>query len=164
VPWAGSDRDYTYGELTSRIFSILEANNPELSDKTKVRMKPPQVVSSGSKRTAFVNFNDICKTMHRNPDHVMAFLLAELGTSASVDGNQRLLLKGRFQSKSIEAILKRYITEYVVCQGCKGPETTLSKDNRIYFVQCDNCGAKRSVSAISKGFQAQIGRRKDRRK
>jgi translation initiation factor 2 subunit 2 len=54
------------------------------------------------------------------------------------------------------------MTEYVVCQGCKGHESTLTKENRLFFVKCDTCGASRSVAAVSKGFQAQIGRRKDK--
>lgn len=51
--------------------------------------------------------------MHRQPDHVMAFLLAELGTSGSLDGQQRLVVKGRFAPKNFEGILRRYISEYL---------------------------------------------------
>lgn len=35
--------------------------------------------------------------MHRQPEHVIQFLFAELGTSGSVDGSGRLVIKGRFQ-------------------------------------------------------------------
>ena len=51
--------------------------------------------------------------MHRPPDHVMAFLLAELGTSGSLDGQQRLVVKGRFAPKNFEGILRRYISKYL---------------------------------------------------
>ncbi|KAJ0007604.1 hypothetical protein Pint_30669 [Pistacia integerrima] len=47
--------------------------------------------------------------MHRQPDHVMAFLLVELGTSGSLDGQQRLVVKGRFAPKNFERILRRYV-------------------------------------------------------
>ena len=47
--------------------------------------------------------------MHRNSDHVMTFLLAELGTEGSIDGNGRLVIKGRFLPKQIESLLKKYI-------------------------------------------------------
>lgn len=50
--------------------------------------------------------------MHRQPDHVMAFLLAELGTSGSLDGQQRLVVKGRFAPKNFEGILRRYVSKY----------------------------------------------------
>ncbi len=159
-PWFGTDRDYTYSELTSRIFRVLEMNNPEFGEKSKIVMKQPQVSMSGTKKTLFANFMDICKAMHRNSEHFLSFLLAELGTEGSLDGNQRLLLKGRFQVKSVENIMKRYVTEYVLCHTCKSLESTLVKENRLVFVQCDTCGARRCVDTISKGFQAQVGRRK----
>ena len=47
--------------------------------------------------------------MHRQPEHVIQFLFAELGTSGSVDGSKRLVIKGRFQQKQIENVLRRYI-------------------------------------------------------
>jgi translation initiation factor 2 beta subunit (eIF-2beta)/eIF-5 len=50
--------------------------------------------------------------MHRQPEHVMAFLLAELGTSGSLDGQQRLVVKGRFLPKVFEGVLRRYVSKY----------------------------------------------------
>ncbi|KAA3472116.1 eukaryotic translation initiation factor 2 subunit beta-like isoform X1 [Gossypium australe] len=97
--------------------------------------------------------------MHRQPDHVMAFLLAELGTSGSLDGQQRLVVKGRFAPKNFEGILRRYINEYVICLGCKSPDTILSKENRLFFLRCEKCGSGRSVAPIKAGFVARVGRR-----
>jgi translation initiation factor 2 subunit 2 len=97
--------------------------------------------------------------MRRQPDHLIQFLFAEMGTSGSIDGTQRLVIKGRFQQKQIESILKRYIVEYVTCKTCKSAETNLVKENRLFFMQCESCGSSRSVSAIQTGFKAQTGRR-----
>ena len=47
--------------------------------------------------------------MHRQPEHVIQFLFAEMGTTGSVDGAGRLVIKGRFQQKQIENVLRRYI-------------------------------------------------------
>ncbi|KAN0064692.1 translation initiation factor eIF-2 beta subunit [Thecaphora frezii] len=158
--WHGTDRDYTYQELLGRIFKTLRAQNPALSgEKKKFTMVPPQVARDGSKKTVFANVVDICKRMHRQPDHVIQYLFSELGTLGSVDGSQRLVIRGRFQPKQIENVLRRYITEYVICKTCKRPETLLTKENRIFFVTCEKCGSQRSVSAIKSGFQAQTGKR-----
>lgn len=130
----------------------------------------------GNKRSVFANIADICKKMHRwvmillqptiaewivfahrQPEHVIQFLFAEMGTTGSVDGSGRLVIKGRFQQKQIENILRRYIgqfeivlcmivysrklrltVEYVTCKTCKSPDTLLEKDNRIYFVTCQS--------------------------
>ncbi|XP_010261335.1 PREDICTED: eukaryotic translation initiation factor 2 subunit beta isoform X1 [Nelumbo nucifera] len=160
-PWEGTDRDYEYEELLGRVFNILRENNPELAgDRRRTVMRPPQVLREGTKKTVFVNFMDLCKTMHRQPEHVMNFLLAEMGTSGSLDGQQRLVVKGRFAPKNFEGILRRYINEYVICNGCKSPDTILTKENRLFFLRCEQCGSGRSVAPIKAGFVALVGRRK----
>ncbi|KAK1311750.1 hypothetical protein QJS10_CPA07g01329 [Acorus calamus] len=160
-PWEGSNRDYKYEELLGRVFNILKENNPELTgDRRRTVMRPPQVLREGTKKTVFVNFMDLCKTMHRQPEHVMNFLLAEMGTNGSLDGQQRLVVKGRFAPKNFEGILRRYINEYVVCSGCKSADTILTKENRLFFLRCEQCGSSRSVAPIKAGFVARVGRRK----
>ena len=93
--------------------------------------------------------------LHRPLEHFKDYLFAELGTNGSVDGSNRLVLKGRFQQKQLENVVRRYIHEYVTCKTCKSPDTLLGKENRVWFISCENCGSKRSVSAIKTGFQAQ---------
>ncbi|XP_057291946.1 eukaryotic translation initiation factor 2 subunit 2-like [Hydractinia symbiolongicarpus] len=150
------NREYTYDELLKRVFDIMRAKNPNMVEggKRKFVMKPPQVVRVGTKKTSFVNFTDICKILHRQPKHLLAFLLAELGTSGTVDGTNQLIIKGKFQQKHIENVLKRYIKEYVTCHTCRSPETILHKETRLFFLQCETCGSRCSVQSIKSGFQA----------
>uniref|UniRef100_A0A182LXN7 Eukaryotic translation initiation factor 2 subunit 2 n=1 Tax=Anopheles culicifacies TaxID=139723 RepID=A0A182LXN7_9DIPT len=159
--WAGSDRDYTYDELLNRVFEIILDKNPEMAGgrKPKFVMRPPQVLRVGTKKTSFANFTEICKTLHRLQKHVLDFLLAELGTSGSVDGNNQLIIKGRFQPKQIENVLRRYIKEYVTCHTCRSPDTILQKDTRLFFLQCESCGSRCSVASIKSGFQAVTSKR-----
>lgn len=160
------DRDYTYDELLGRFYQALYLSHPSLSGggaKKRYTLAPPSVHREGNKRSIWANVAEICKKMHRQPEHVIQFLFAELGTSGSVDGNGNLVIKGRFQQKQIENVLRRYIVEYVTCKTCKSPDTLLEKDNRLYFVTCESCGSKRSVTAIKTGFSAQIGKRKAQR-
>ncbi|VVC27673.1 Hypothetical protein CINCED_3A017478 [Cinara cedri] len=159
--WFGSDRDYTYDELLTRVFEIMREKNPDMvaGKKQKFVMRPPQVVRIGTKKSSFANFTEICKTLHRQPKHLLDFLLAELGTSGSVDGNSQLIIKGRFQQKQIENVLRRYIKEYVTCHTCRSPDTILQKDTRLFFLQCETCGSRCSVASIKSGFQAVTGKR-----
>lgn len=159
--WIGSDRDYTYEELLTRVFEIMREKNPDMvaGKKQKFVMRPPQVVRIGTKKTSFANFTEICKTLHRQPKHLLDFLLAELGTSGSVDGNSQLIIKGRFQQKQIENVLRRYIKEYVTCHTCRSPDTILQKDTRLFFLQCETCGSRCSVASIKSGFQAVTSKR-----
>ena len=89
--------------------------------------------------------------------------MAELGTEGSIDGNQRLVIRGKYVPKYIESLLRKYIVEYVTCKMCRSPNTTLTKDSvsRLYFMHCDDCGSSRSVAPIRAGFHAQT--RADRR-
>ena len=149
------------------------------------------MIREGSKRVVFTNFGDICKTMNRSIDHVNAFMLAEMGTTGSIDASNRMVIKGRFPPKAIEQIIRRhvvadgtlplphtlifhpsrspspspspnpnpypqprYVAEYVTCSSCKSPATALQKQNRLFFMQCNNCGARRSVQPIKTGFVA----------
>jgi translation initiation factor 2 subunit 2 len=170
-----------YTLLISRFFSLIESHHPDLlsSGSKSYKIPPPQCLREGNRRTVFANIAEICKRMKRSEDHVTQFLFAELGTSGSVDGSRRLVIKGRFQQKGIESVLRRYIgmssgsqsrlrsraniytVEYVTCKTCRSPDTELSKgENRLYFVTCNSCGSRRSVAAIKAGFRSQIGRRK----
>jgi len=160
--WLKSDRDYSYQELLTRFYNSLHAANPALlsnAGKKRYTIAPPQLFREGNKKSIFANIGDICKKMHRQPEHVIQYLFAEMGTTGSVDGAGRLVIKGRFQQKQIENVLRRYMVEYVTCKTCKSPDTLLTKENRIFFMACESCGSRRSVNAIKSGFQAQVGKR-----
>ncbi|KAJ8700607.1 translation initiation factor eIF-2 beta subunit [Pleurotus ostreatus] len=160
--WLKSDRDYTYPELLTRFYASLHAANPSLlsaSSQKRYTIAPPSIHREGNKKSIFANISDICKRMHRQPEHVIQFLFAEMGTTGSVDGAGRLVIKGRFQQKQVENVLRRYIVEYVTCKTCKSPDTLLTKENRIFFMSCESCGSRRSVNPIKSGFQAQVGKR-----
>mmetsp|Transcript_16963 Transcript_16963/g.30308 ORF Transcript_16963/g.30308 Transcript_16963/m.30308 type:complete len:274 (-) Transcript_16963:161-982(-) len=162
LPWEGSDRDYTYDELLGRVFGILRENNPELTgERRRTILKPPQVAREGTKKTVFINFMDLCKSLNRQPEHMQAFLMAELGTSGSLDGQQRLIVKGRFMPKAFEGVLRRYVNDYVLCTWCKSADTLLDREQatRLMYLRCQQCGASRTVAPIKQGFQARVTRR-----
>lgn len=154
--------DYTYDQLIDMVFNIMREKNPEvISGKKKTFvMKPPQVQRAGTKKTAFTNFSEICRLLKREPKHVLQFLMAELGTTGSIDGNQCLIVKGRFQQKHFENVLRVYIRDYVTCHTCRSSDTLLTKDiSRLFFIQCKTCGSRCSVSSIKSGFTAMVGKR-----
>ncbi len=103
----------SYEHLLSRFFSLLSQKNPDhaSSGARSYKIPPPQCLREGNKKTIFANINEICKRMKRTDEHVTQYLFAELGTSGSVDGSRRLVIKGRFQQKQIENVLRRYISK-----------------------------------------------------
>jgi len=155
-------RDYQYVELLGRFFGLLHESHPSLGAgaRKKQAIPPPSMHRDGTKRSVFANVAEICKKMRREPEHVIQFLFAELGTTGSVDAGGRLVIKGRFQQKQIENVLRRYIIEYVTCKTCKSPDTQISKENRLLFITCSTCGSHRSVQTIQAGFKAQVAKRR----
>lgn len=162
--WAHQDtQSIPFNLLLDRLFRVMAERNPDHAQGSSKSYKipPPQCLREGNKKTIFANIADICKRMKRTEEHVTMYLFAELGTSGSTDGSRRLVIKGRFQQKQIENVLRKYIIEYVTCKTCKAADTELSKgENRLYFITCNSCGSRRSVTAIKTGFSAQIGKRK----
>jgi translation initiation factor 2 subunit 2 len=100
-----------YDLLLTRFFALLTQKNPDhaLSGSRSYKIPPPQCLREGNKKTIFANIAEICKRMKRTEEHVTAYLFAELGTTGSVDGSRRLVIKGRFQQKQIENVLRKYI-------------------------------------------------------
>lgn len=148
--------EYTYEELLDRVVDILTTKNPSLVEKKKRNIKPPQLQLMSSKKTLWVNFQEICTMMQRSPEHVYAFFMAELGTEGSIDGNQRLIIRGKYVPKYIESLLRKYVVEYVTCEMCRSPNTDLVKDgaSRLYFCNCRDCASSRSVAPIRSGYHA----------
>lgn len=148
--------EYTYDELLDRVVSLLQVNNPDLVQKKRTRIKPPQLSLMSSKKTLWQNFQEICSMMQRDPQHVYQFFMAELGTEGSIDGNQRLIIRGKYVAKYIESLLRKYVVEYVTCEMCRSPNTDLVKDqgSRLYFCNCRDCGSTRSVAPIKSGYHA----------
>lgn len=105
------NKTIAYNPLLGRFFALLAQKNPDhaSSGTRSYKIPPPQCLREGNKKTIFANIAEICKRMKRTDEHVTAYLFAELGTSGSVDGARRLVIKGRFQQKQIENVLRTYI-------------------------------------------------------
>ncbi|XP_010489714.1 PREDICTED: eukaryotic translation initiation factor 2 subunit beta-like [Camelina sativa] len=148
-------------QILRRVFNILRENSPELVGFSLLTViMQPQVLLEGTKKTIFVNFMDYCKTMRRQPAHVRAFLLAELGTTSDTpDAQQRLVVRGRFTSNNFEGLLRRYVCGYVMCFDCKSTNTTFSREVRLFFVRCEQCGSERCAPQIRMN-RRYLGRRK----
>ena len=110
--------------------------------------------------------------MQRQAEHVLSFLLAELGTQGSIDGQQRLVLKGRFTPKVngpssgqlSNAVLQRiaiYSAEPAAeltltpPPGCpKGVENIIRRYISDY-VSCKMCRSDRRTYTVASCHQVQ---------
>ena len=83
--------------------------------------------------------------LRRDPDHLVHYLLRELGAPGSIEG-QRLVLKAKITSAQINDRIQGYIDTFVLCSECGRPDTRIEKDGRVLVLECDACGAHRPVN------------------
>lgn len=113
--WAHDEtKSITYSLLLNRFFHQLSQKNPDhtISGTKSYKIPPPQCMREGNRKTVFANIADICRRMKRSEEHLTAYLFAELSTTGSVDGNRRLVIKGRLQQSNIEKVLRKYISMF----------------------------------------------------
>lgn len=148
------ERDYNYSELLKRLYDKMDG--PVQHKINKRVIEPPLIGRLGSTRVVWTNFNNNCESICRPREHVYEFVLSELGTTGSITADNKMVMKGRFQPKQIENLLKKYINEYVTCNTCRSPDTLIEKSDRILFKVCSSCKSSSSVSAIRSGYRAQL--------
>jgi translation initiation factor 2 subunit 2 len=145
-----TNQDYSYEFLLNRVKDFIKSNNPNLGDKEKVSIPAPQMFKVGTKRTAWVNFSEVCNSLKRPTEHLYNYITSELGVEGSLGGECQFLIRGMFKNKHIESLLRNYFREYVLCSICKNSSTILKKDNttRLQVMNCSTCGSERTVQPI----------------
>ena len=114
-----------------------------LESHDRFQVPEPDVMIEG-KTTVIRNFGDIVETLRREPDHLLGFLLRELGTAGTIEG-RRVVFKGKVAASQVAERIKNYVDEYVLCSECNRPDTKILKDGRVLILVCETCGAHRPV-------------------
>ena len=139
-----NDTDFkTYEELLDKAYEQL----PEtIFEETRFKVPKGYSVIQGS-RTVIKNFGDIASTLNRDPQHVLKYLLRELGTSGNVEGN-RAILQGKFTHYLINDRISDYVDNFVMCHECNRPDTVIIRDDRIDMLKCMACGARAPLKSL----------------
>lgn len=82
-----------------------------------------------------------------DPQHVLKYLLRELGTSGNVEGN-RAILQGKFTHYVINDRIKEYVDNFVMCHECNRPDTIIIREDRIDMLKCSACGARAPLKSL----------------
>ena len=132
-----------YEELLKRAMEKL----PKIVEK-KERFEIPKVVCeiSGNK-TILKNFGEILAVLRRDPNHLAKYLSKELATASSIQ-NETLVFQGKISAEILQKKVESYVKDFVYCKECGKPDTRLVKEDRIYFLICEACGAKHPVRSI----------------
>jgi translation initiation factor 2 subunit 2 len=136
-----------YTGMTDSYENLLKKAYSHISEKSASSERfvvPEAKAYIEGKTTILENFADIADKVRRDKDHMMKYILGELGTSGKIDGN-RAIFNGKFEISLFRMIIKNYVDDYVICSECGKPDTRLVKDDRILTLRCDACGGHRPV-------------------
>lgn len=108
---------------------------------------PEADVTIVGNRTILRNFKNIATTLNREPDHLMKYLLRELGAAGDIQGAQAVF-QGKFSAATVQDRIRRYAEEFVLCKECGKPDTRLERRERVYVLRCEACGARNPVRGV----------------
>ncbi|MGD1060254.1 MAG: translation initiation factor IF-2 subunit beta [Methanomassiliicoccales archaeon] len=118
---------------------------PETIEKHERFTVPEPDVFQEGKTTVIRNFGDIVDALRREPEHLVQYLLRELGTPGHVEG-RRLILKAKLAPQQITDRIMSYTETFVLCSECGRPDTHINKEGRVLILECEACGAHRPVN------------------
>jgi translation initiation factor 2 subunit 2 len=108
---------------------------------------PESEVSITGNHTILRNFRGLASALNREPEHLIKYLLRELGVAGHLEGTQAVF-QGKFSQAAVDNRVRRYAEEFVLCRECGKPDTRLERRERIYMLRCEACGARVSVRSV----------------
>jgi len=127
--------------------TMLKEGREELPDEvfegSRFEIPEAQTQKQGNK-TVITNFAEIADTLGRDEKHLSKYMLGELGTAGHVDGRE-LTLQGKFRRGLVNDKIEAYCEQFVICDECNRPDTTIKKEKGVTMMKCQACGARRSV-------------------
>lgn len=137
---AEAKADFDYETLLAKAKSEL----PE-PKSTGERWEPPVAdLMTEGRATVVRNWPDIVARVRRDPQHLVTFLLRELGTAGGIEGD-RLVFQANLQPRTVQERLDAYVRMYVICSECGRPDTHLDRQERTTLLKCEACGAHKPV-------------------
>ena len=130
---------------------LLERGKKALPETTqsKERFEVPKIRGhiQGNK-TILSNFLQIAQHFGRKPEHLLKYVLKELAAPGEIK-KQFVILGTKIPASRVNEKIQQYAETFVICRECGKPDTKMIKEENVYFIKCQACGARYSV--YSKG-------------
>lgn len=121
-----------------------KVGNTAKKTRSRLEIPTPQIIWVG-KNTIFRNFMDFPKALRRDPEKFLLYLNKELASAGYITG-ERVIFLGHKTLSSFQALIDRYIKDYIQCPVCGSPDTHTEKSKpKVAFLICEACGAKSSI-------------------
>lgn len=118
----------------------LEKVPKDIEGKGRFHLAKPGIEKAGA-RTIITNFLEIAGSLRRDPDDMFKFLLQQLATKGSLEG-QRATIQGVFSQEQVARKIDLYMNMYVLCPKCGKPDTKLVHEKGRELIRCEACGEK----------------------
>jgi translation initiation factor 2 subunit 2 len=132
-----------YEALLKRLQDKL--GNTARKVRSRLEIPAPQIIWVG-KNTIFRNFMEFPKALRRDPEKFLLYLNKELASAGYIAG-ERVIFLGRKTPSSFQALIDRYVKDYIQCPVCGSPDTHTEKNKKVAFLICEACGAKSSIKS-----------------
>jgi len=141
---------YTYLELLTNLYNKL--GEKESNSTNKFMIAQPIIQKISIKKVVWSNFYEICLSLNRPPEHLLLFITSELNTLGFINENKQMIIKGKYFTKNIEVVLRKYMCNYVQCNMCRSYKTAINRDisSRLNILVCSDCKSSRTIPNIQK--------------
>lgn len=137
-----------YCKLLARGMNIMNKNKEEEKERLKLGIS----VIRKNKKT-FINIVFLAHQLNRQPEHLSYFVSKILMSEGSINKEGNLVMSGTFLQSAVEKALRQFIEQYVICKSCDSVvDTYITRENKLYFIKCDNCKGSRCVGNSIEGF------------
>lgn len=111
----------------------------------KERFEIPKVMGhiEGNK-TIITNFVQIAGILRRPIDHMVKYVVRELGAPGGLKGSL-LIIGTKIPASRVNEKVRQYANEFVLCNECGKPDTKLQKEGSITYMKCAACGSRHQV-------------------
>lgn len=119
--------------------------NKEQQQDPNYRYKMSEVLlkyegQGNGQRTVFLNLNEISQELKRDSESMILFLVTVLGCKCIENKEKQVVLYGTHTKESVQNTIHDYISNFVLCQKCKNPETYFSsKSKGDIEMKCNAC-------------------------
>lgn len=150
---------YSVGFIKRALFSfsmddykkLLTTAREELPEHVfeKERFEIPKVRGhiQGS-RTVVSNFLQIANELHREPEHILKFVLRDLATPGEIKKSGSVIFGSKVPASRINDSIRRYATAYVFCPDTGKPDTVLEKEGNLTYLRSLVTGTRKLVKPL----------------
>jgi hypothetical protein len=129
----------SFEEMLDNLYSNLEFKNNSI----KIILPEPILIKSGQK-TIWKNVKEYLKLFDRDPEHFIDYINNETTSKIfwlSESKSDGCIFQNKTKKDYVFEIMKKYITDKVLCKNCHTINTKLNKikELRKYQLYCSEC-------------------------